>query len=251
MPPPVRILLVGLAGVALLAPGIGVGAVLGSPPGTTPVETNPPPDVPPATEPGVTVEDPPGSDSITLQVPPLPDPPAAAAKTKKKKVAPTRPPVRTVRPARVHRVTERETSSSVDVAPVAESETAVKPKPKQKAKVKRSARKVVVLPRASASQRPNRELLPTHGVLAAQYSGPTVASTATSSSPVLYLGVSFAVVLGMLFGLVGAAPRLAGRWPEVFVPVIDATERIVLVGVCLAGAALTLAVTWALTGPGA
>lgn len=248
MPPPVRILLVGLAGVALLAPGIGVGAVLGSPPGTTPVETNPPPDVPPPTDPAVTLEDPPGSDSITLQVPPLPDPPAATAKTKKK-VVPTRPPVRTERPARVQRVTERETSSSVDVAPVAESETAVTPKPKPK--VKRSARKVVVLPQASAPQRPDRELLPAHGVLAAQYSGPTLGSTATSSSPVLYLAVSFAVVLGMLFGLVGAAPRLAGRWPEVFVPVIDATERIVLVGVCLAGAALTLAVTWALTGPGA
>jgi hypothetical protein len=66
----------------------------------------------------------------------------------------------------------------------------------------------------------------------------------------LYLALAFATVLGMLLVLAAAAPLLADRWPRVFVPVIDATERIVLAAVltyvCLAGAALTLAITWAL-----
>ena len=67
----------------------------------------------------------------------------------------------------------------------------------------------------------------------------------------LYLALVLAMFLGFLLSLVGTAPVLAQRWPQVFVPVMVATERIVVAGVCLAGAALTLAITWALTGRGA
>jgi hypothetical protein len=34
------------------------------------------------------------------------------------------------------------------------------------------------------------------------------------------------------------------------VPVLESTDRIVLGGVCVGGAVLALAITWALTGPG-
>ena len=97
--------------------------------------------------------------------------------------------------------------------------------------------------------------MPAHGVLAAQFSSQDAALPATLPATmhraVLYVPLAAAVLLGILLGLVGAAPALAVRWPQVFGPVIDASERIVLAGVCLTGVVLTMAITWALTGPGA
>ena len=95
-----------------------------------------------------------------------------------------------------------------------------------------------------------QDALPAHGVLAARYSQQQVASAATTRTAVLYLGIVLVGGLSLVVGLLGAAPRLVGRWPQVFMPVIDSRERIGLTGVCLAGAALTLAITWMLTGPG-
>jgi hypothetical protein len=215
---------------------------------TTPEETTPPP--PTTTDPGVTEEEPPGPDTITLIVPPLPAPRAAAAKQQQKVVRP-RPKVvrKAARPA-AHRAVERETPSADEFAPV-EVEVKAKPKAKAKAKAKQPRRPEPRLTAPAALQRrPLREPEPAHGVLAVQHTTRHVGSTPTTNTAVLYFSITLATVLGMLLCAVGAAPRLAGRWPHVFVPVIDATERIVLAGVCLAGAALTLAITWALTGPG-
>lgn len=244
---PVRTLLVGLAGVAFLVPAIGAAAVREDPPVTTPAETSPGPADPVPLEPTVTLGVPPEPpDSITIQVPPLPEP-APAARAPKPKL--TRP------RAHAHRITPRQAERRV-AEPASRSEAHVAPVVKKKAtprkplkELRQPQRKIV--PAVSAPRRPIRDRMPTHGLLAAQYSTPAVAAPPVARSTVLYLALALATVLGMLLALVAAAPVLAGRWPQVFVPVINATERIVLTGVCLAGAALTLAITWALTGPGA
>jgi hypothetical protein len=67
----------------------------------------------------------------------------------------------------------------------------------------------------------------------------------------LVLASLVAAVVAAGIAVVGAAPVLADRWPNVFLPVIEAIDRNMLAGLCLAGAALTLVITWALTGPGA
>jgi hypothetical protein len=117
--------------------------------------------------------------------------------------------------------------------------------------VKQKPTREAVAPASAAPREPIRDRRAAQGVLAARFATPVASSTAGANHSVLYLALALATVLGMLLGLAAAAPLLAGRWPQVFVPVIDATERIVLAGVCLAGAALTLAITWALTGPAA
>lgn len=251
---PVRTLLAGLVGVALLVPAIGVAAARQEPPVTTPVETTPVETTPLPENPAPPVEpdEPPGQQTITLQVPPLPAPAAVAPKAKPKpKLVRERAPVRRVTPRRVvERVAEPETQARVDVAPI------VKEKPRLKAKPTKPSRpqQKVIAP-ASAPQRLLRDGPPTHGVLAAQF--PPQAALSPSSTPdsgqraVLYLALVLGAVLVVLLGLVGTAPVLALRWPQVFVPVIHSSERIVLAGVCLATGALTLAITWVLTGPGA
>ncbi|MGZ8688492.1 MAG: hypothetical protein ACXWZP_08700 [Gaiellaceae bacterium] len=239
-------MLVALAGVALLVPAIGVAAVREDPPVTTPVETVPPlPDPAPPVEPEAPPEPP--AITITIEVPPLPEPVVAAPRRTLARPALPRAQARRVAPARVERVAKAESRSRADVAPVVTKKPTPKAKPKQKL---RKPRRRVIAP-VSAPQRPIREHVSVHGVLAAQFSAPDAASPATTHREVLYLALALAAVLGTLLGLVVAAPALAGRWPQVFVPVIDASEQIVLAGVCLACAALTLAITWALTGPGA
>ena len=243
-------MLVALAGVALLVPAIGVAAPSEDPPVTTPVESTPLPPAPaPPVEPSVTLEVPPEPQEITIQVPVLPDPVVAAPKR-----TPVRPraPARRA-PTRVERVSESQTQSRADDASVAKEKPKQKAKPKKKLrqpKKPRQTQRTVVAP-VTAPQRPVRDRMPVHAVLAARFSTPEAASPANTYGPVLYLGLALAAVLGSLFGLVGAAPVLAGRWPHVFVPVIVARERIVVAGVCLASAALTLAITWVITGPGA
>lgn len=246
MPTPLRTILAALVGVALLAPAIAAAAVQEDPPVTTPVETTPlPPDpAPPAEPPPVTVEAPPEPQTITIQVPPLPEP--AAAPAKPKRVQPRTHAPRVVH-TRVERAPEPESHSRVDAVPAA------KPKPNSKVKtrkkVKHSTRHAVAP--LAAAQPPVIDPRPAHGVLSAQFSAPVAFEPAATHRAVLYLALALATVLGLLLGVVATAPVLASRWPHVFMPVIDATERIVLAGVCVAGAALTLAITWALTGPGA
>jgi hypothetical protein len=115
--------------------------------------------------------------------------------------------------------------------------------------VRRPQRKLVVT--VAVPQSPIRDGRPAHGVLAAQFSAPGPAFSDSSQRTVLYLALVLAAILGALLSLVATAPVLARHWPEVFIPVIQSSERIVLAGVCLATGALTLAITWALTGPGA
>jgi hypothetical protein len=67
---------------------------------------------------------------------------------------------------------------------------------------------------------------------------------------VVVLAALLVGLIGGVAAVVGAAPVLADRWPKVFVPVLESTDRIVLAGVCVGGAVLALAITWALTGPG-
>lgn len=247
MPTPLRTILAALVGVALLVPAIGAAAVEEDPPVTTPVETTPlPPDPVPAEPPVITVEAPPEQQTITLQVPMTPEPQAAPVKRKLVKPRTHRRPVTHTR---VERVSEPEPQSRAEVAPVTKAKAKPKAKPRRKAKVKKLRRHVAVAPVVAPQLRvPDPE--PAHGVLAARFSEPAAIDPDATDPAVLYLAVALATVLGLLLGVVVTAPVLADRWPEVFMPVIDATERIVLAGVCVAGAALTLAITWVLTGPG-
>lgn len=240
-------MLVALAGVALLVPAIGGAAVPGEPPVTTPVETTPPA---PDPAPPVELEAPPAI-TITIEVPPVAEPAVAAPKRTFGTLARPRTHARPAQPRRVERRAEPERRSRADIAPVAKEKPTPKAKPKKTKKKKLRKPQHRVIAPVSAPQDPIRDRMPEQGVLAAQFSAPDVVSPATTHWVVLYLGLAVAAVLGMLFGLVGAAPVLAGRWPQVFVPVMHATERIVLAGVCLAGAAATLAIMWALTGSGA
>jgi hypothetical protein len=149
----------------------------------------------------------------------------------------------------VERAAEPERHSHTDATPVTKEQRPQKAATKVKRKKQRAQPKAITP--APTSRRPVRDRMPVNGVLAAQFSTPQSSASATAPRAILYLALALAAVLGMVLGLAAAAPLLAGRWPQVFVPVIDATERIVLAGVCLAGAALTLAITWALTGPAA
>ena len=242
-------MLAALVAVALLVPAIGAAAVREDPP--PPAETTPPPTEPaPPEDPPVTITPEPPV-TIEIKVPPLPDPVAASPKPKLEKPEPVRQRAhsRRVTPRRVEYRAEPETPSRADAAPVAKKKPAAKVKPKRKKP--RQIQHVVVAAPVSAPLVAIRDRGPAHGVLAALLVAPETSSPPGASSAVLYLALALAAMLGTLFGLVGAAPVLAGPWPRVFAPVIVATERIVLAGVCLAGAALTLAITWVLTARGA
>ncbi len=261
MVPPVRTILVVLAGAALLVPAIGVAAAREDPPVTTPVEAIPLPPEPVLPVDPVVVLDPPQPVTIEIEVPTLPDPVLAEPTHKPPKLAQPPAPAPRIAPTAARHVTERETQHRADAAPVATKKPTPIAKPQQRLKQKRLKQERLkqaqrkVLASVSAPQRLIRKHTPAHGVLAAQHSGQDAAfpSTlpATMHRAVLYLPLAAAAVLGILLGLVGAAPVLAGRWPQVFDPIIDASERIVLAGVCLMGVVLTMAITWALTGPGA
>lgn len=258
MPRLLRITFAVSLGLALLVPATG-GAQ--EPP---PAETAPPP---PTTttpqDPIVQIEPPP---VVTIKVPPLPKPKPAAKKAKVQRAKPApREPVRRSSPRRSVRVWEPE---PVAVAPRAEVEApvaetkpakpaAVKPKPKPKPKPHRKkvvrANPRVVAKAAAPPARTIRDPDRAGAVLAAQFSmgdDPAQAAGTGVGTGMVVAAVLFAVFLGTAVGIVGTAPLLADRWPKVFEPVIDATDQIVLVGVWIAGLALTLAVTWALTSPG-
>ncbi len=132
----------------------------------------------------------------------------------------------------------------------------MKPKPKLRPKLRLNAVQKPkqtpkrVLSRPVALQEPADRPQVAQGVLAAQFSPVVSSPPASGSAAFLYLAFGLAAAFGLSLGLVAAAPRLVQRWPQVFVPVIGANERIVLASVCLAGAALTLVITWELTGPG-
>lgn len=248
--PPVRTILVALAGVALLVPAIGTAAVRQDPPVTTPETIPLPPDPALPVEP-VVILDQPESVTITIEVPALPEPVVAEPTRKPPKLARPPAPARRVTPTAATHLAEPETQRRADVAPVATKKPTPKAKPQKK--LKQPKRKVMAP--VSAPQGLIRNHMPAHGVLAAQFSSQDAALPATLPATmhraVLYVPLAAAVLLGILLGLVGAAPALAVRWPQVFGPVIDASERIVLAGVCLTGVVLTMAITWALTGPGA
>ena len=237
-------------GLALLVPATG-GAqepppddLAPPPPPSTPAD----PEVPPEVE---------GPTTVTIKVPPLreakPAPKKAAPQqAAPQQAAPAPDPVRRTSPRRSVRVYEPVTPSYESEAPVVEQTPAKAPRPKAK-RVKKNVQR----PRPRAVAKPTAPVLRTirdpdraGAVLAAQFTLGGNSDGAGVNTTVLVLAIMIAALLGCVVGVVGAAPLLADRWPKVFVPVIDATDRIVLAGVCLAGAAATLAITWALTGPG-
>jgi hypothetical protein len=244
---PLRTTLVALVGIALLVPAAGAGQ---EPP---PDELAPPP--PPPTAPVDPVEpvEPAGPTSITITVPPLPAKKAAPqAKPQPAKPA-RREPVRRSAPRRSAPVVETRSEAREPEVPVpaATPEPKAAPKPSAKKKVLRPKPRVVAKAVAPAPARPIRDREAAGAVLGAQFALGAGSEDEGVNKTILVLALALAAVLGAVVGVVAAAPVLAGRWPSVFVPVIDATEQIVLAGICLAGAALALVITWALTGPGA
>lgn len=230
-------------GLALLVPATG-GAQepppdeLAPPPPSTPAE----PEAPPKVE---------GPTTVTIKVPPLHEAKPAPKKVQTQQ-APDSEPVRRTSPSRSVRVSEPVTPSYESDAPVVEQKPAKTPRAKSK-----RARKNVHRPRPRAVAKATAPVIrtirdpdPAGAVLAARFTLDDASESGGVNTTVLVLAIMIAALLGGVVGVVAAAPLLADRWPKVFVPVIDATDRVVLAGVCLAGAALTLVITWALTGPG-
>jgi hypothetical protein len=107
---------------------------------------------------------------------------------------------------------------------------------------------VVAKATAPPAPRPIRDPERAGAVLAAHF---TLAEDdgGTNTAVVVLAALLIGLIAGVV-AVVGAAPVLADRWPRLFVPVLESTDRIVLGGVCVGGAVLALAITWALTGPG-
>jgi hypothetical protein len=234
-------------GACMVLAGTAAGAGQGEPT-LPPEETAPPPAQTQPPPPPVTIpEDPPEPRSTTITLI-VPAPPAAKPKRVAAKQAPSSAPA----PAKRYRPRRTRSYAEPYTEPAAEP-AAPKPTVKRKRKPARPAKRVPAaspLRVAPVHQAVVRDNTRVSAVLGARFSPQTVASSPPDRRAE-YLLIVLAVGGSLLLGIAGAAPRLAWYWPEIFVPVIDATERIVLAGVCLAGAALTLAITWALTGPGA
>lgn len=242
MPRQLRILLVALVAVALLVPATGAAQ-------EPPPEESPPPPPPPTTtqpqEPVVEIEEP---VVVTITVPPLPEPKPAARKAKPQQAASTpREPVRRSTPRRSE-PSSSETPSEFEAPTEAAAPAKAKPaKPKPVRRKARRARPRVVAKAAPAPVQTIRDPDRAGAVLAAQF---TLTEAAGEDYTPLVLALLFAFLLAAGAGVVYASPVLADRWPKVFVPVLESTDRIVVPGLCVAGAALTLVITWALTGPG-
>jgi hypothetical protein len=250
--PPDRLIAALAAAFALWLPALA-GAQEGPPP-----DDIPPPATTTPTEP-VEPAEPTGPTSITITVPPLPAQKAAPkkaapqqAKPAPKRAAPVRrEPVRRASPRRSEPV-ESYSEPAVSEEPAAEP-VPQKPKPaakKAKAakkKVHRAKPRVVAKAAAPVARGPIRDPQPVSAVLGAQFTlGQDDGGMNTS---VIVLALMLAGLVGAVAAVVGAAPILADRWPRLFVPVIESTDRIVLAGLCVGGAMVALAITWALTGP--
>lgn len=248
-----------LVALVLLLPGLGSAAAQEDPPETTPTETSPPPaDPTPPVETVITLDVPDASDTITIVVP-VPPKPA-------RKWAAVRPAVRPAVAPSVRRSDSRP-APTVSSEVVESSQSSPRGAPAQSAKPKKAAkaakaaktRKQTKLspPKRSTPPRVFRPAViraPEHtagGVLAARFSSASVDPSASTSNPIFYLALTLAALLAMLVALVAAAPSLAPLWPRVFVPVIRAQEQLLLGVACVICVAITLAITWALTGPGA
>lgn len=250
MSPLVRILAPLVASVLLL-PGPGAAAAQEDPPGTTPTETSPPPaDPTPPVETVATLDVPAEPYTITIVVPVLPERAPKRAAVRKHAAPPVRRSHSRAAPTVSHEVAERSQSSPRIVAPAKPDKAAKAAKTRKQAKPPRLKR--AAPPRVS---RPAVIRVPDHvpaaGVLAAQFSSASVDPSAPASNTILYLALTFAALLAMLVALAAAAPSLALLWPRVFAPVIQAQEQLLLAAACIVCAAITLAITWALTGPGA
>jgi len=247
-------ILAPLVALVMLLPGLGVAAAQQDPPATTPTETAPPPEDPaPPVGTVATVDLPAEPQTITIVVPALPERAPKRAADRKQAA----PPVRKNR-SRATPTVSREVAESSQSSPriVAAAE------PDKPAKVAKAAttrrRRKPARPTRPAAPRVSRQAMirvpdrmPASGVLAAQFSSASVDPPAPASNTILYLALAFAALLSMLVALVAAAPSLALLWPRVFARVIPVQEQLLLVAACVVCGAITLVLTWALTGPGA
>jgi hypothetical protein len=254
--PPLRLIVAVAAVLALTLPPLAAG------------QEGPPPDDLPAPPPATTAPvdpvepaEPAGPTTLTITVPPLPaQKPApkkatpAQAKPAPKRAAPTRrEPVRRETPRSsqpVERFSEPETSAEPAAEPARRKPAAKKAKPKPRKQLQRVTPRVVAkaTPPIVPVRRPIRDQERVGAVLAVQFTLGQDDSGRNTASVVLALVL--AGIVGAVAAVAGLAPVLAERWPALFVPVMESTGRIVVTGVCLGGALLVLAMTWALTGPG-
>jgi len=247
-------ILVAQLGIALLLPAVVAAQ---EPP---PDEIAPPP-APTTTTISAEPVAPPGPTSTTIILPPLPAVKLAPKKATSQPAKPAEPepaPVRRTTPRRSAPVASDDFEApAAETSPAAETPPAKKATPKAKPKRKPAAKQKVQPPRprpvakaATPRTIPDREAA--GAVLAAQFTlGREDAGGGGMSSGLVVLALVFAGLIVAVVGVLGAAPILADHWPKVFVPVIEATDRVLLAGLCLAGAAAALVITWALTGPGA
>jgi hypothetical protein len=250
---PLRLIAAIAAALALCLPALAA-AQEGPPPEDIPAP--PPTTTTTPTEP-VEPTEPTGPTTMTITVPPLP-----AQKTAPKKAAPqkakaapkaTSAPVQQPAPRRSDPV-ESYSQPEASEEPAAEPEPA-KPVAKKAKAAKRKAHRttsgpnprVVATAVALPASRPIRDPQPVGAVLGARFT--LAGEDGGTSTGVIVLALVLIGLVGSVAAVVGAAPILADRWPKLFVPVIESTDRIVLAGLCVGGAMVALVITWALTGP--
>jgi hypothetical protein len=246
--PPLRLIAALAAALALCLPALAA-AQEGPPPEDVPA---PPPTTTAPTEP-VEPAEPTGPTSMTIIVPPLPAQKAAPKKAAPKKAAPQKAPERS---EPVHRSAPAESYSEPETyeEPATAEPAPRKPVAKKAKAAKRKAHRTKAKPKprvvatavALPASRPIRDPQPVGAVLGAQF---TLGEDGGTNTGVIVLALVLTGLVGAVAAVVGAAPILADRWPKLFVPVIESTDRIVLAGVCVGGAMLALVITWALTGP--
>lgn len=248
--PLVRILAPLVALVTLL-PGLGAAAAQQDPTSTTPIETSPPPEDPtPPVETVATVNVPAKPHTITIVVPALPERAPKRAAVRKHAAPPVRKNHSRAAPTVFREVAEPSQSSPRIVAadkPAKAAKAATTRRQTKPSRAKRPAPPRVSRP--AVIRVPDQ--MPAAGVLAAQFSSASVDPSAPASNTILYLALTLAALLAMLVALAAAAPSLALLWPRVFTPVIHAQEQLLLAAACIVCAAITMAITWALTGPSA
>ncbi|MDX6396693.1 MAG: hypothetical protein QOJ43_101 [Gaiellaceae bacterium] len=245
---PARTVLAAALCVAALVPAAAAGAD-GDPQGAPPVETTPP-----ATQPAPPPETAPPSDvvtldveppqTITLDVPGVPErAPAVKPAKRLSRVAPE-PRRKRVRTSRRYEPVAESSFREPERQPASPARAKVRP---HKHKAAKSPRKAAAQTQLAAPQPRDSEL--TGGVLAAEYSLRPGSGSGTGSF--VYVLLTVGALAGLLLVLAGSAPALATAWPRAFVPVIKERERLFVVGLCVACGAFAWAITWVLAGSGA
>lgn len=245
----------GVLLAAVLGAGMATGTAAGAEqdePAPPPVQIGPPPVTAPPSAPtnppptAIVILVPPQSPTITLTVPAVPAAKQAVAKQASASAAAPAAKEETAAPRSAARTRERDrlrqTRSYVEpTAPKATAKPKRKPKPVRRPKQLPAAVSAPVVPRYAVVVRDSSRASAGLGVQL-----PPQAVAAAPPDNGLYLLIALAVAGSLLLGVAGAASRLAGYWPKIFIPVIRERDGLSFFGACLIVCGI---VAWAIVAP--